>query len=194
MPRTPKTDRSKLHRPPPELSDAARQALQPVHERIDQKVRRKTLDKLTVSERRFIDAYMTPGVSKTAALKMAGLSYPAIMKPDGQRDAAGEQGLKPHLLDAIAEYNLATQRDVLCTRRDVFNGFMDAVHAATTSTELTLAWREIAKLIGAYAPQELNVNVSGRVEHVQEKFEKMSDAELARLAGEDFIDAEFDEV
>jgi hypothetical protein len=58
---------------------------------------------------------------------------------------------------------------------------MDAVNAAGSSTELTQAWREIGKMLGHYAPDQVEHKVT--VENMtQNKLESMSDAELSLLA------------
>jgi hypothetical protein len=88
-------------------------------------------------------------------------------------------------------------RKLSITREDVLAGLMDAVNMAATSAELTGAWREIGKVIGAYAPTE--VKVSKRISVVREQVAQMTDEELAKLGaieGEyevlDFEEAEAD--
>lgn len=48
-------------------------------------------------------------------------------------------------------------RSTLLTRDDVIHGLLDAVESAGSSTDLTQAWREIGRLIGAYEPEKVEV-------------------------------------
>ena len=65
------------------------------------------------------------------------------------------------------------------TKDTVLEGMLDAVDAAETSQDLTRAWSEIGKIVGAYKQE---VEVSVKFEDVTEqKVGGMSDAELIRL-------------
>lgn len=80
------------------------------------------------------------------------------------------------VLDAMTK---AASNELQLERKDVLDGLMDAVRMAATSTELAGAWREIAKVIGAYEP--IKVEHSHR-NVTMEKLAAMSDADLAALA------------
>lgn len=69
-------------------------------------------------------------------------------------------------------------RRTLVSRNDVINGFLDAVDAAATSQELTQAWREIGRVIGAYEPEKLEISVG-----VQD----MTAGRLASMSTDDLI-------
>lgn len=85
------------------------------------------------------------------------------------------------------EYSLKlAAREARVTRDDVISGFMDAVNMAATSAELTQAWREIGKMIGAYEPQRIKVDHTHTI--TMEQIASLNDNELAELAA---IDAEF---
>lgn len=80
-------------------------------------------------------------------------------------------------------------KELALTRQDVLQGLLDAVDLAATSTELTAAWREIGKVIGAYEPQKVQIDVH----HVtSEQLRDMSTHELAVLANmQGVIDGEY---
>lgn len=85
------------------------------------------------------------------------------------------------------EYSLKlAARQAQVTRDDVIAGFMDAVRMASSSAELTQAWREIGKMIGAYEPQRIKVDHTHTI--TMEQIAALNDNELAELAA---IDAEF---
>lgn len=68
---------------------------------------------------------------------------------------------------------------MVLTKQDVLEGMHDAVQSAATSTELVAAWREIGKLIGAYEPEKVSIEIN---DVTAEKLAYMSNTELARLA------------
>ena len=84
------------------------------------------------------------------------------------------------------------------TRNDVLAGLMDAVNMAQTATEMVAAWREIGKVIGAYEPTKLDVQITK-----PEQLRELNDRELLELSAiegelvdfnESIEDADFTEV
>ena len=69
-------------------------------------------------------------------------------------------------------------RRTLVSRNDVINGFLDAVDAAATSQELTQAWCEIGRVIGAYEPEKVQITV---------RVQDMTVARLASMSTDDPI-------
>ncbi len=67
------------------------------------------------------------------------------------------------------------------SRDDVLAGFMDCVYAAATATELLMSWREIGKLIGAYAPKVVQIEHSSDAGRAKAKMAMLSEAELLKL-------------
>ena len=118
------------------------------------------------------------GLSPLDAAKAAGLSSPNIQAYAYEKH--------PKISPIIRMGNSLSAERYQLSRDDVVAGFMDAVHAAGSSTELTAAWREIGKMLGHYAPEKTEHHVT--VENMtQNKLETMTDADLARLAEmEDF--------
>lgn len=82
----------------------------------------------------------------------------------------------PIVITAVA--NL--QQHLNLTRDDVIAGMMDAVYSAANSQDLVAAWREIGKLIGAYAPSRVQIEHTSNTQLLQ-RLSALPDAELARL-------------
>lgn len=88
-----------------------------------------------------IDSYRAIGLDPETANKFAFESHPKVA-------------------NYIRLAARAATRKAVLTRTDVLNGMFDAVDAAATSTELTAAWREIGRIIGAYEPQRVEVGIT----------------------------------
>ena len=69
------------------------------------------------------------------------------------------------------------------SREDVLAGFMDCVYASATATELLMSWREIGKLIGAYAPKVVQIEHSSDAGRAKARMSMLSEAELLQLVG-----------
>ena len=69
-------------------------------------------------------------------------------------------------------------------REDVINGVLDAIDRARLegepNTEIQ-GWKEVAKLMGYYAPEVLKVQLTDDQARWQKQFEGMSDEELLKL-------------
>lgn len=151
-----------------------------------------------------------PSAPSPAALAVAALQTPTLeedllkltteqraytehrakgLGPEAAARAAGYEGEKSHLAlekhPRIQRILQSTAREALSrlsfSRDDVLAGLMDAVHAAANSTELTGAWREIGKMIGAYEPEV----VKHKHEITKEHLQVLSEEELIALAGEE---------
>jgi len=113
------------------------------------------------------------GLSPPEAAKAAGMAHPTIQCYAYEKHPKIAPLLKLMNSASIQKYNL--------TRDDVIAGFLDAVSAAGSSTELTAAWREIGKMLGHYEPE--------RVEHTLtvdnmtvNKLETMTEKELLKMS------------
>ena len=101
----------------------------------------------------------------------------------------------PRVQEVLRAINLQAMRQLTVTRQDVLQGLLDAVEASATATELTMAWREIGKLIGAYEPEQKVVKVVNA-----EQVRNLPDDKLLELAElEDFrlpppIEGEYEHV
>jgi len=97
----------------------------------------------------------------------------------------------PRIAQILLHANKQALTRLTLNREDVLSGFMDAVNAAASSTELVMAWREIGKVIGAYEP-EVKIQVS--VDLTAERIASMGDDALLRLSGmEDFVNPDMEE-
>lgn len=140
------------------------------------------LEGLTPQQRRFVDARVC-GMNPSQAAKAAGL--PTTHGPGLERSPTVQLAIKEIHEKAMAEMTL--------TRKDVVNGFLDAVKAASSSTELVQAWREIGKIIGAYEPQKIAVTHEMLL---PEQLRVMSDKQLMVAAGLEgmVFEGEFEEL
>lgn len=86
---------------------------------------------------------------------------------------------------------LAEQDRPELTREAVLDGFMDAVRSAGSSAELTMAWREISKILGYYAPEEINVN---HKDVTTERLKSMSDRDILKFVGKGRLNDTVEEV
>lgn len=140
------------------------------------------LSGLAPLQQRYVLARMR-GFNQRASAKLAGYADP---------DNAYQTEKNPKVrlvLDAMVK---ASAAELGVARADVLAGLMDSVRMAADSTELTGAWREIAKVIGAYEP--IKVQHAHTVTHT--KLQQMSDSELATLADDPnfVIEGEFEAV
>ena len=107
----------------------------------------------------------------------------------------------PRIKYLLHEATKQAFQKITVTRSDVIAGFMDAVNAAQSSTELVMAWRELGKIIGAYEPE---VKIVKHVDITAEKIRNMKDEDLLTMAEmesyllpdveEDIIDGEYVEI
>jgi hypothetical protein len=127
--------------------------------------------KLTVAQRLYVEARAT-GMTQKASCRAAGV--------DDSHSANYENHPRiKRILQGTAKFAL---RKIAVSREDVLEGFMDAVYASQTSTELVAAWREIGRLVGAYEPEQVTHT---HIHKTQEQMEQMSDEELLKLADHD---------
>lgn len=131
------------------------------------------LDGLSAREQVYVEA-RSRGSIPVAAARIAGFDDP--------HEAVQRLELREDVRLAI-EFTIRNDMyKTRYTREDVLRGFEDAIRMATTSAEVTMALREIAKIEGLYAPTKSEVTVR------RENLESASDAELAKMAA---IDGEF---
>ena len=71
-------------------------------------------------------------------------------------------------------------RELQITRKDVLDGFLDAVRASATATELVASWREIGRMIGAYEPEKSPTEKD--ITEKKEQLAELTDEELAKRA------------
>lgn len=132
-------------------------------------------DALTERQKLYVRA-RAQGSPPAAAARFAGLpDYRPLEEAKGIRKAIA-------IAARVERYHQQIHRE------DVVSGFLDAVHMAANSSELTGAWREIGRILGHYEPTRVDVTVTKR-----EEIQKLSDAELINLAAEDYEALDFEE-
>lgn len=137
---------------------------------------------LTILQRRYVEARMQ-GLVPAAALKACGAAKGNNLERSPKVKAAIRYLVKE-----------GSHRANELTKDDIKSGFLDAVEAAATSSELVLAWRELGKLIGAYEPEKKILEIH---DYTKDELKQLSDDELVKLSGgkyADAIDGEFEEI
>lgn len=135
------------------------------------RLKKSALDALSENQRTYVELRVQ-GKSPEEAYRALGLYDKKSIQVDRYED-------HPKIRLAIAEINRKAVKDLAITRNDVLEGLMDAVRASATSAELTAAWREIGRIIGAYEP--IKVAVEHDV-YTPESLRELTDAQLAQVA------------
>jgi phage terminase small subunit len=130
-------------------------------------------------------------------LLFRGMQPPAAAKAAGYIDENAHNRLlaKKHVKDAVAKLRERNFYDTKVTREKLTEMLFEAHSHAGNATEEILAIRELGKMHGLYAEtkKSIKVDMTQEIRHVRQ-FEQMSDAQLARIAGGDFIaEGEFTE-
>lgn len=130
---------------------------------------------LSQAEQRYVEA-RAEGTPPVPSTKIAGLS------PEKARNLDNDPRIRA-CLDALNRLN-AFDREL--TRDDVLQGFYEATQMAANASELTAAWREIGKVVGAYEPRKLEISVNDR-----QQLRELSDDELQQQLSGEVIDGEY---
>ena len=126
-------------------------------------------------------------------------------KLSGKSDtAAAPQGCNGSLMansSTIREQLAAARRWLTDTtqikRLDVIEGVIDGIEMARMqgdSANVIRGWTEVGKILGHYAPETKNINLTIGQERLRSKFEALSDEELLALQQGATIDGECTEV
>jgi hypothetical protein len=142
---------------------------------------------LTEIQRLYVEARCS-GLGLSASARAAGVTKHVSGRAD-------EFEKNPRVRNAIDW--VITQGAPELTKEVVLDGLMDAVRSAATSAELTMAYREMGKIIGAYAPDRLEIT---HKDLTTEKLKNMTDGDLIKYMGrermkdevEDVYDAEYE--
>ncbi len=130
---------------------------------------------LTDAQRLYVEA-RAQGLNKTAAGKFAGLSEGNLQKAIRRMEA------HPKVRTAMSEAAKLTAAKLEITRTDAVQGMLDALPMCATATEVIMAWREIAKLLGHYAAEKVEINVNRR-DLTAERLATLPTSELMKLVG-----------
>jgi len=129
---------------------------------------------LSLAEQQFAKN-LALGMPQTAAARAA--SVPASNVKDLMAN--------PEIHQAVAQHRQEIENRVLVSRNDVLQGLLSAVEDAKLQGEVmpqVAAWREIGKIIGAYAPEEKKITYSGDVTVIQRKIRELADEKLQEYA------------
>jgi phage terminase small subunit len=142
---------------------------------------------LTAQEESLIQ-HLLQGVPKSAAGRMAGYKF-RDMKRGIDRVLK-----KPLVVSRIRQLQTEIRNKHEITRDDVLDGFKDAINDAKLAGDpgnQINGWREIAKVLGYYAPEVRKIEVSDKQAKALEQLSQMSEEDLMQIAGKDVIDGEF---
>lgn len=125
---------------------------------------------LSEKQRAYVECRLQ-GMTKLASGRAAGYAQPEVNAYRVERH--------PAVAAALRKAAEATAERVDLKREDIVRGMQDAIHSAATATELVAAWREIGKLVGAYEPAKVDLNV---------RLDQMTVAQLQRMPTEQLIE------
>lgn len=139
---------------------------------------------LSEREQMFLYQLELVGMSVKRAAEVAGVASPyALLK-------------RPNIAAAREKYRETANGRVDFTRDDIVAGFKKAIDQAYVLADpmaQIAGWREIAKMKGYDKTPQVNINLKGDLNAVQNQLQQMSTEQLLELAGRqiDFIDADF---
>lgn len=147
-----------------------------------------TLQGLTQQEELLVQNLLK-GFPKSVAGREAGYNF-KNMKQGVDRILA-----KPIVRSRIDALREELSRRAKISQDDVLEGFMDAINDAKLAGDpgnQIAGWREIAKVMGYYAPEVRKVEISKTQQQAQEQLAALPEDKLLELAGDDVIDGEFE--
>ena len=132
---------------------------------------------LTTKQLRWIDEYLVDMNGAAAAVR-AGYS------PKSARSIAYENLTKPDILAVIQARQSAMAKELQITRQGVIQGLLEVVDMGRQQqnpSAMVCALREVAKMLGFYAPELQRIELSAVQSTVQASFATMDDAQLLAL-------------
>jgi phage terminase small subunit len=139
-------------------------------------------------ELRFLD-HVVSGLSRSASATAAGYNF--------KNPANGASAImrRPAVKAMFIELQAAAAERAQISQDDVIQGLKDAINDAqmTSDPQAQIAgWREIAKMLGFYAPKVRKIEVSKTEAKAKRELSAMSEAELLEMAGAgNVIEGEF---
>lgn len=134
---------------------------------------------MTAKQQKFVAEYLVDG-NGTAAAVRAGYGRA------GARVAAHRALRNDNVAAEIGARQAADAARLGVAREDVLQGLVGAIESAQAQANpmaQIAGWREIAKMLGFYAPERPRVELSAGRQAELRRLEAMSDAELLVLAG-----------
>lgn len=133
---------------------------------------------LTARQEKFVEHYALCG-NATEAARLAGYSAKTA------RVIGQENLLKPAVKQALAARQEAFRAELGVTKQDVIAGILSAIQMGREQRNPAVMIQgcvQIAKLLGFYAPEVLELGVTADTARLQARFAAMSDAELLAIA------------
>jgi len=144
----------------------------------------EALDDLTDQQRIYVEQRLC-GLSQVAAATAAGYADP--------RRKAYDVENTPRVVDALRKAREVTAKKVQYTREKAHEQLHEAYRNATTAAEQVMAVRELIKLHGVAAPEQVEVKHTHKHDH---ELRFMDDQQLLEIAGIDgfALEGVFEEV
>jgi phage terminase small subunit len=147
-----------------------------------------TPEGLTQQEEAFLLNLMQ-GMPKSTAVKQAGYTFK-------DASSAADKILKrPQVKNRLAQLQTEARQRAKFTQDDVLTGLEEAINDAKLAGDPNAqisGWREIAKMLGYYAPEQKKLEISHTHEKARQQLASLPEDELMKLAGGDVIDGEFE--
>lgn len=146
-----------------------------------------TLHGLTQQEEYLVQNILQ-GMPKSVAGREAGYKFKDMKK------GIDRVLVKPIVRERIDALREELRNKAQITQADVIEGFKDAINDAKLAGDpgnQIAGWREIAKVLGYYAPELRKVEISRTQQKAREELAALPEEELLKLAGDDVIDGEF---
>jgi phage terminase small subunit len=131
---------------------------------------------MTPRQNRFVQEYLVDRNGAAAAVR-AGYSVRSA------KQIAYELLARPEVAAAVQEGEAKVAAMAELTRERVLAGLREAIELARERQDpaaMITAWREIGKLIGAYAPRTQRVELSTTGYELRARYDVMTDDELVR--------------
>lgn len=133
---------------------------------------------LTPKQRAFVDHYVTCRNGAEAA-RRAGYAEPSA------RITAAKLLTKANIQSALAEKEAELKRLSEIDKNRVIAEIIDGIHMARIQGQpasIITGWINIAKMLGLYELEQVNVNLSAERGAMRAKFEALSDEELLAIS------------
>lgn len=133
--------------------------------------------------------HVVSGLTRSRAAEAAGYNF------KNPSNGASAIMRRPAVKALFQELQVAAAERAQISQDDVIQGFKTAIESAemTSDPQAQIAgWREIAKMLGFYAPKVTKVVVSKTEEKAKRELSSMSEKELIEMAqSDDVIEGEF---
>jgi len=126
---------------------------------------------------------------------LSGLTIAQATRNAGYPSTNGTAARSAVVQNILDEARANLRRASNVKKADVVLGVLDAIDraklAGEPNTEIN-GWKEVAKLLGYYAPEVKKIDLTLTQGRIKSKFEQMSDDELLELASRNVIEGEYE--